>query len=67
MNTTNPIVSKKDATIICGISIPTIDRLVKRGDFAPKIQLSARRVGFYKQDLYHWLNSRMCHNQSEEA
>ncbi|MHA2937714.1 helix-turn-helix transcriptional regulator [Vibrio sp. RC27] len=57
------ISGNKNIAKFCGISTATLQRLERKGEFAPRIQLSARRVGCYKQDLYDWLNSRKSQNQ----
>lgn len=42
-----------------GLSRARIYELIKLGDFAPQVRLSARRVGFRLRDLDAWLDARV--------
>jgi predicted DNA-binding transcriptional regulator AlpA len=37
----------------------TIYSLIKKGEFAPAVHLSAHRIGFRVADLDAWISSRM--------
>lgn len=46
------------AAHITGLSRTTIYRLMARGEFAPRVRLSARRFGFRVADLLAWVEAR---------
>ena len=59
MNTQNsPFFTIQEVSEFLGISISTINRLVKEGDFPPKVKLSPRRMVFMKKEIEEWINSR---------
>jgi predicted DNA-binding transcriptional regulator AlpA len=41
-----------------GTSLPTLWRLIQRGEFVSKIQISTKAVGFYEEDVAAWLENR---------
>jgi len=52
MNQENrPFLNIKEVSELLGISISTINRLIKRGEFPPKIKISPRRIVFMKNDI----------------
>ena len=53
-----PILKKKQAAAMCGISISTLDRLRAAGDFAKPIQLGTQAIGFLRTDLNDWIATR---------
>ena len=56
MNTQNsPFFTIQEVSEFLGISISTINRLVKEGDFPPKVKLSPRRMVFIKNDIEDWI------------
>jgi len=56
MNQENrPFLSIKEVSELLGISLPTINRLIKRGEFPPKIKISPRRIVFMKNDINEWI------------
>ena len=59
MNSQNrPFLSIKEVSDLLGISISTINRLVKKGEFPSKIKLSSRRIVFMMSDLEEWINTK---------
>ena len=41
-----PFLTIKEVSKLLGISVSTINRLIKKGDFPPKIHISKRRIVF---------------------
>ena len=63
MNTQNsPFFTIKEVSEFLGISISTINRLVKEGDFPPKVKLSPRRIVFMKREINEWIESKRINN-----
>ena len=59
MNTQNsPFFTIQEVSEFLGISISTINRLVKEGDFPPKVKLSPRRMVFIKREIDEWIESK---------
>lgn len=61
MSTNSPprkIYRTKELPIITGLSLSTIWRLQKAGEFPPRVQLSPGRVGVFAEQVDAWLNSR---------
>jgi len=50
--------SIKEVSQLLGISISTINRLIKRGDFPPKIKISPRRIVFMKKQIQEWIDKK---------
>ena len=50
-----PFLTIKEASILIGISISTINRAVDKGTFPPKQQLSPKRIGFLKYQIDQWI------------
>ena len=50
-----PFLTMKEVSDILGISVSTIDRLIKRGKFPPKVKLSPRRIVFMKYQIQEWV------------
>ena len=56
MNQENrPFLNIKEVSELLGISVSTINRLIKRGEFPPKIKISPRRIVFMKNDINEWI------------
>ena len=53
-----PFLTIKEASNLLGISVSTINRLVKKGDFPNKIKLSPRRKVFIKYEIQEWINKK---------
>ena len=50
-----PFLSIKEVSELLGISVSTINRLIKRGDFPQKKKLSPRRIVFMKNEINEWI------------
>ena len=56
MNSQNrPFLNIKEVSKLLGISVSTINRLIKNGDFPKKIKLSPRRIVFMKSEITQWM------------
>ncbi len=53
-----PFLTTKEVSKLIGISISTINRLIKKGDFPDKIKLSPRRTVFMKYEIQEWINKK---------
>ncbi len=63
MNQENrPFLSIKEVSELLGISVSTINRLIKRGDFPPKIKISPKRMIFMKREVDEWIKSKKDNN-----
>ena len=59
MNQENrPFLTIKEVSNLLGISVSTINRLIKIGDFPKKIKLSPRRMVFMKREIDEWIESK---------
>ena len=59
MNTQNsPFFTIQEVSEFLGISISTINRLIKEGDFPPKVKISPRRMVFMKREIDEWIESK---------
>jgi predicted DNA-binding transcriptional regulator AlpA len=54
----DPVIPRKAAAGLVGLSESTFDRVCRRGDGPAAVRLSARRVGFRLSDLMHWTANR---------
>jgi len=50
--------SIRDVASDTGLSQPTINRLHRRGEFPPKVQLSPGRTGWWESEFLAWKASR---------
>ena len=56
MNTQkSPFFTMQEVSEFLGISISTINRLIKKGDFPPKFKISQRRIVFMKKEIEEWI------------
>ena len=63
MDTQNsPLFTIQEVSEFLGISISTINRLVKEGDFPSKIKLSPRRIVFLRSEIDEWVKSKKNNN-----
>ena len=63
MNQENrPFLNIKEVSELLGISVSTINRLIKRGDFPPKIKISPKRMIFMKREVDEWIKSKKNNN-----
>ena len=53
-----PFLTIKEVSKLIGLSVSTINRLIKKGDFPPKFKISQRRIVFMKKEIEEWINSR---------
>tara|TARA_B100000212_G_scaffold339094_1_gene316827 strand:+ start:180 stop:371 length:192 start_codon:yes stop_codon:yes gene_type:complete len=51
-----PFLTIKEASNLIGLSVSTINRLVKKGDFPPKVKISPRRMVFMKYQVNQWID-----------
>ena len=60
MNTpeNRPFLNIKEVSNLLGISVSTINRLIKKGDFPSKIKLSPGRKVFMKFEIEEWIKSK---------
>ena len=59
MNQENrPFLTIKEVSNLLGISVSTINRLIKIGDFPKKFKLSPRRMVFMKREIDEWIESK---------
>ena len=52
------ILNKVETASLIGVSVSTLDRMVKRGDFPKPLRLSLRRVGWPLSVVLSWIASR---------
>ena len=50
--------SIKEVSNLIGISVSTINRLIKKGEFPNKKQLSPRRFAFMKVEIQKWVDQK---------
>ena len=53
-----PFLTIKEVSNLLGISISTINRLVKDGKFPPKRKISPRKIVFMKYQIDEWIYER---------
>ena len=53
-----PFLNIKEVSELLGISVSTINRLIKRGEFPPKVKISPRRIVFMKYQIKEWIDNR---------
>ena len=53
-----PFLTIKEVSKLLGISVSTINRLIKRGEFPNKKQLSPRRFAFMKSDIVKFIDRK---------
>ena len=59
MNSQNrPFLNIKEVSELLGISFSTINRLIKQGDFPPKVKISPRRMVFMKFEIEEWISGK---------
>ena len=58
-----PFLTIKEVSKLIGLSVSTINRLVKKGDFPSKVKISPRRMVFMKQEIQEWINSQILLNR----
>ena len=59
MNSQNrPFLTIYEVSELLGISVSTINRLIKRGEFPSKVKLSPRRIVFMKKQINEWIDRK---------
>lgn len=53
------ILTISQVCVMTTLSKATIYRMVKSGNFPPKISLSKGRSGFLEKDIHDWIKSRL--------
>ena len=53
-----PFLTIKEVSKLLGISVSTINRLVKQGEFPSKVKISRRRIVFLKCQIQEWINNK---------
>ena len=53
-----PFFTIQEVSEFLGISISTINRLVKEGDFPPKVKITPRRIVFMKCEIDKWIEEK---------
>ena len=53
-----PFLTIKEVSKLLGISVSTINRLIKKGKFPNKKQLSPRRFAFMKNEINEWIKQK---------
>ena len=53
-----PFLTIKEVSKLIGLSVSTINHLVKKGDFPSKVKISPRRTVFMKKEIQEWIHSR---------
>ncbi|MCW3837857.1 helix-turn-helix transcriptional regulator [Sphingomonas canadensis] len=65
---TGRLIRMPDAIATTGLSQATINRLVRRGEFPPKVRLSAGAIGWWESEVEAWKASRQrCHSSGPSA
>lgn len=60
---TPKIVRRHGITELTQLSMPTIYRLMQRGEFPPSIRLSANAVGWDIEEVHEWIQGRKASNR----
>ena len=50
-----PFLTIKEVSKLLGISVSTINRLIKKGGFPPKRKISPERIVFMKYQIQEWI------------
>ena len=53
-----PFLTIREVSNLLGISVSTINRLVKKKEFPPKIKISPRRMVFMKKQIEEWIDKK---------
>ena len=52
------VLTQPEAAQMLRLSTRSLERLVETGKAPPRIQLTGRRVGYWKRDVLAWLQAR---------
>ena len=61
-----PFLTIKEVSKLIGISISTINRLIKKGEFPQKVKISPRRMVFMKEQIKEWIDQKAFDSQEYE-
>ena len=50
--------AKKEVSSLIKISFSTINLLIKKEDFPPKVKITPRRIVFMKNEIEEWIKSK---------
>ena len=53
-----PFLNIKEVSELLGISVSTINRLIKKGQFPQKRKLSTKRIGFLRYEIDQWIEGK---------
>ena len=53
-----PFLTIKEVSNLIGLSVSTINRLIKKGDFPLKVKISPRRMVFMKREIEVWIDNK---------
>ena len=53
-----PFLTIKEVSKLIGLSVSTINRLIKKGDFPSKVKISPRRMVFMKCQIQEWVDKK---------
>ena len=53
-----PFLTIKEVSKLIGLSVSTINRLIKKGDFPSKVKISPGRMVFMKYQIQEWIDNR---------
>ena len=53
-----PFLNIKEVSELLGISVSTINRLIKKGEFPLKIKISSRRMVFMRSQIQEWIDKK---------
>ena len=53
-----PFLTIKEVSKLIGLSVSTINLLVKKGDFPLKVKISPRRMVFMKKEIDVWIENQ---------
>ena len=54
-----PFLTIKEVSKLLGISVSTIHRLIKKGDFPSKIKISPKRIVFMREQIDEWIKKKI--------
>ena len=54
-----PFLTIKEVSKLIGLSVSTINRLVKKGDFPKKVLISPGRMVFMKKKIEEWIDNKI--------
>ncbi len=53
-----PFLTIKEVSKLIGLSVSTINRLIKKGEFPSKVKISPRRMVFMKCQIQDWVDKK---------